>query len=53
MVVTSVYRWLKRYAHKEATLSHVLHNIEFELGAVKANFHEDSWMDILGAHVSD
>jgi len=47
MVVSSVYTWLEKYANKEATVSHVLHNIEFELGAVKASFHEDSWMDIL------
>jgi len=47
MVMSSMYTWLEKYAHKEATVSHVLHNIEFELGAMKASFHEDSWMDIL------
>jgi len=47
MVMSSVYMWLEKYANKEATVSHVLHNIEFELGAMKASFHEDSWMDIL------
>ncbi|KIM67506.1 hypothetical protein SCLCIDRAFT_21036 [Scleroderma citrinum Foug A] len=47
MVVSTVYPWLERYAHNEVTLSHVLHHINFELGAVKAHFDEDRWMDIL------
>ncbi|KIM65443.1 hypothetical protein SCLCIDRAFT_22646 [Scleroderma citrinum Foug A] len=47
MVVSTVYLWLERYARNEVTLSHVLHHIDFELGAVKAHFDEDRWMDIL------
>ena len=47
MVVSTVYPWLERYACNEVTLSHVLHHINFELGAVKAHFDEDHWMDIL------